>query len=1551
MSVKVTDNQVSKANFGLDSFRAAVNYVNTKNKGYVRFEADGNGGVKIAKVNNKIDLKIGWRTNIDSVKNLAMRQKFANAIKNDLKWANGADVQKIVDKILKVKDGGVNRTDPLSRKEIEKIFGDYDRIMNSPLGRMKIVDSIISKAAENCGLGGGDEAVKAFKNKYLKLPEGFGDIYEMYETNENGAIGKPGYMKMDEMQFKGKLRLLESACNEALMKARVDRTLRVKAEPLVGKDAVGNDFGLHLTEKDKADFRGALHHFLTQKGILEAYDNGVDGIPGTKGMIFEKFVNDILPELFRKNIENIRAYGENADGNLHIEANFSFDAIVEEAETFIANASAYIKNPPKEEVNSTGDRKIDGIIGGLKQTVDGARQLAKNAQAKEVVLDLFKTTNISKAQGKEIADGMINGMAAYDAKGNLDTFAKNFLAERGIGEGVVQKELVHDALKNTIQNIVETGRNIKIAAKIQSGAGGTDPKTGLRVAKDEGMGAYVKNMESVINEIAAGKSGTDVQLVGKLLSFTLANIANRKVEKPANGIGVDLNLDKASQKTDEELLTRTAAAYTAFEKNVDKKIASELKAFEKLAKAQAKAGLIDQAQLNNMVALAKEKFGAAHKAAVEAFFLKSPCDDAETGKAMLDRVFKGKLSEARAELNNNLAVNSMGRTLGIREKGELMKVDDRINEALSQPGMDAELKKLGIPGVITQEEAMGTLRKGALRRIYSSVLAEKLKNVPKVDGHRTIDAKFVQGVKDAFNKKVMELVKNVAKFTTGKDGFVETAKEALRDHVTSLIDRDLAQFKGYKDGPQPITKEETKTVSSEMSLEIMRAMSPLMKDRILEILENPESVAKKNVPDMVDEFMGENGVDGLGMSRVRVAEDRCKMVNDFMNGDGFKNVKTIASTTGAFGKGGVLENVFTGSISEGQELADRAIKLVEARVRAKPLIYATGDKTFLANRLVADIDKIVQGYAAKWAGFRTKFLKEAAKVDAEFASLGKETLDQTLRWVMYQLATRDDFDKIDMKIAIGYYRNQLTETLNYSVDKKREQFDVYAKKVTAVHSETMKTIRDACDVIASQIDGTVTPEALEHFKNTIAPEFAKRMEYGIYVNPDDYSTEEKRDALYDKILNTFGEAVTDVMIDNSMTFGGYKRAMASCGGKVLLNDNAEIAAATKTIEGWLKTPEGHSMQAASEKALLDHLLDFHQDYKGRKTAMDFVPTAEGNDTAKFRAAIRDLLRGHTVQLLYTAFDNGKVEEAKTIFERWLDSHAIEKFGGYHGSKAREDIMKMFVERVNTLQNGALAGRENEPILTPAFIQQVDMKIDSAGAQALLSDWKAQQMEYWIGQLSQRDEWKVFNLADPGLSNLTPSQRTAVERNNQDLIDALSLALTSVGASTDGTAGIDGVKAALEKLDMDAIKAKINTDVVTVLEKGIRRFDRASGAYDEIQRYSHSIERALIRNILGAKADGRFTNGLVDIVEYAKNTKPEIAAKYPALENVVSNIKTEVAYQFAVQLNAAEENDCTLAQFTTMIDGFSRKFLSDIYDNKEVWSKVLKPVLTAIDKAI
>ena len=78
MSGKVTNDQVSTTMFKVDDFRKAVNYENPKNKGYVRFVPDGKGGVTLAKVNNKIDLFINWRTNINAEKNKAIREKFAD---------------------------------------------------------------------------------------------------------------------------------------------------------------------------------------------------------------------------------------------------------------------------------------------------------------------------------------------------------------------------------------------------------------------------------------------------------------------------------------------------------------------------------------------------------------------------------------------------------------------------------------------------------------------------------------------------------------------------------------------------------------------------------------------------------------------------------------------------------------------------------------------------------------------------------------------------------------------------------------------------------------------------------------------------------------------------------------------------------------------------------------------------------------------------------------------------------------------------------------------------------------------------------------------------------------------------------------------------------------------------------------------------------------------------------------------------------------------------------------------------------------------------------
>ena len=57
-----------------------------------------------------------------------------------------------------------------------------------------------------------------------------------------------------------------------------------------------------------------------------------------------------------------------------------------------------------------------------------------------------------------------------------------------------------------------------------------------------------------------------------------------------------------------------------------------------------------------MVQRAGAKFANAHKAALQEFFARSPVNSAEDGEKLLNRVLRAKIAEARAELDNDLAV-------------------------------------------------------------------------------------------------------------------------------------------------------------------------------------------------------------------------------------------------------------------------------------------------------------------------------------------------------------------------------------------------------------------------------------------------------------------------------------------------------------------------------------------------------------------------------------------------------------------------------------------------------------------------------------------------------------------------------------------------------------------------------------------------------------------------------------------------------------------------------------------------------------------------------
>ena len=87
MSKNITVEQLNGNNkaYGIDEFRSMVNYTSGTNKGYVRFQLTSEG-LKLQKINNKIDFPLSWRSNMSANHNKAIRAKFLAAMDNDLKY-------------------------------------------------------------------------------------------------------------------------------------------------------------------------------------------------------------------------------------------------------------------------------------------------------------------------------------------------------------------------------------------------------------------------------------------------------------------------------------------------------------------------------------------------------------------------------------------------------------------------------------------------------------------------------------------------------------------------------------------------------------------------------------------------------------------------------------------------------------------------------------------------------------------------------------------------------------------------------------------------------------------------------------------------------------------------------------------------------------------------------------------------------------------------------------------------------------------------------------------------------------------------------------------------------------------------------------------------------------------------------------------------------------------------------------------------------------------------------------------------------------------------
>ena len=1476
MSGKVTGSQINMTTFQADEFRQAVNYTNPKNKGYVRFELNGQGGVKIAKVNNKVDLFINWRTNVDADKNKAMRAKFVDAITNNLRWADPSKVAAIAESIKTVAKGahkGEMRTDALSRKELQAAFAKYDKLVNTPSGRREMIDNVLKDTAVKCGLGTTAAEIRELKNRFFPQAEDWSQLYALEHLKEGAQSGQPDCMEKSEAEFLSMLHTLELKCGDAIRRAQVENVVRSQATAFLAPGAVNNDFGLHLANDDKAQLRGGLLHFLKEKG----YDvqGGVGNLPGTGGLVFNAFVDKVLPELFKKCIGDIKDAGGNVDLQLQMEANFSFDAILEEAERFLSGAKAYMDNPPKADgPKLTGNPAFDNIIKSGQQVVENAQGGVKGAYVRGGVEDVYKKSNMPKAVAHEMIRTLQQAGEVHDAEGLLATFTQKFLAERGIGDDILPSEEQDQIFKKTLDSIVDDTFKLGIGSQLQYGSAATQNK--VRVAKDAGMGQYIADMESAIGQIVSGEKDVDaVGLMGKLMSCTLANIANRKVEMVANHVGTSLNLDKASEAEDKALVKNTVDAYLSFERTVLKTIAGARNAFEKTAGRLLKKGLITRQVFDETLQRAVARFANAHKAALHEFFVKSPVPSAEEGKKTLAQLFNAQLDVATADANNDLTIAAFARTLGAAQRRTLSSAAERVAEALAQTGLNDV--KLARPGLGVDEQTARTLLKnGALKRLWTKTLTAHLKDVKSVNGLPTLTNDFVKKVVDDFNKKAVDLVKSTA---TQLDRFFAHCEKILKEQVTNIVDNESGALKGYVSGPTPITKDEKKQLVNDLTAETLRFKYATLRENALQILNAPESFAGKDLETLakkgVDDFET-GGVERTMNGLVKVVEDRQKMIDGFLDRKtgSMDDVHNHVAASGVFGKGGALEGA---GQNEKWALVDAALKPVKARMKALPLVYATGDRSALVARISNEALKGAEKPLKEWMGFRNEFLKQCRAVEADFAGLGAEQIAAHRDWVLMEIFNGTAGAKRDVKLAIEYYRTSLSEELDAAVNHVKTKFSEYVAKVDKALAPAQAKFKEVMDSAVDELQFVMTPEARRYLEEKIVPQALRQMEQEVYRNPDLFApgTQASKD-YFAKLRTDFSENLYYIFDSVGLSGGGsgfsdvdkIANLVKLAGAQVLLTDPVESESAIADIKQWVNSDEGRTKFVACEKALLDYFAKF------RSASLDFNrpelygPQESGNPVAAFRTAAHDILKMHTAQLLYAPFDNARVGEAKEAFEKWVDSHGLSRFTGFNRTTTTKDlILVKFVERIKALQTSALEEGVNEPILTPAFIALIDQIIDTDGTTYMIGEWKQDVVQKLADHYLKVDDENAFLFNPDHPQTVAAGERVqAIARANREMIlSSLGTRISSVAAGVDSADGMDHVRAALDQIELSDVVKAVNEEVILLVAQSIRRYGVATEVNRQYPNFSHAIERQLVKDVVGEEQAAYFPNGLNDLL--------------------------------------------------------------------------------------
>ena len=266
MSKNITAQQLAgnQKTYGIDEFRNMVNYTNTTNKGYVRFRLTSEG-LKLEKINNKIDFPLSWRSNVSAAHNMSIRAKFLSAMENDLRYMGdaGNTIRNLIINPKKT-DGTLDVGKALSRRDIKDVFEKFDEQFNNGVGRQVILNNFMKAAKAECGFNGTNDD---FAQYYLRTDEhGIGHRFtDFIDSKENYANLPPSErMVKSEIEFRSLLHQLENLVDDAKMRLQTENKLKSIATACAKNNG---DFGMVISDQDLSVVRSSLVKLLNKAGV------------------------------------------------------------------------------------------------------------------------------------------------------------------------------------------------------------------------------------------------------------------------------------------------------------------------------------------------------------------------------------------------------------------------------------------------------------------------------------------------------------------------------------------------------------------------------------------------------------------------------------------------------------------------------------------------------------------------------------------------------------------------------------------------------------------------------------------------------------------------------------------------------------------------------------------------------------------------------------------------------------------------------------------------------------------------------------------------------------------------------------------------------------------------------------------------------------------------------------------------------------------------------------------------------------------------------------